>query len=171
MSQYKKYIFSYVFVCFLGVLFHFTYEWSGNNLIVSFFSAINESTWEHLKLLFFPMLILTILQARRYSADDTTWLYSRTLGMLAGMSFIVVTFYTIWGVLGRLIDVINIAIYFAGVLVAFLIQEKTSKENLSLGVSTCIAIWIGLTILFVIFTVHAPNLGLFYDLQMHPKSI
>ena len=117
------------------------------------------------------MLIITILQAPESSKKDSHWLCSRTLGMLSGMGFIVVSFYTLWGITGKLIDVVNIAIYFAGVLVAFLIQEKTSKESLSLGVSTCIAIWIGLTILFVIFTVHAPNLGLFYDLQMHPKSI
>ena len=171
MQTYKKYILSYIFVCILGVLLHFTYDWSGSNPIVGFFSAINESTWEHLKLIFFPMLILTIFQAPKSSKKDTNWLCSRTLGMLSGMGFIVVSFYTLWGITGRLMDVINIALYFIGVLVAFFVQEKASKKVLSLGASTCIAIWIGLTILFVIFTVHAPNLGLFYNLQLHPKSI
>lgn len=171
MSNYKKYILPYISVCILGVLLHFTYEWSGNNFVVGLFSAVNESSWEHLKLLFFPLLLLTILQGRRYSSSDPNWLCSRTLGMLAGIVFIVVTFYTLWGITGRLIDVINIAIYFAGVFVVFGAQEKTSREMISLGASTCIAIWIGLTILFIIFTIHAPNLGLFYDLQLHPKSI
>ena len=48
-------IFSTIFVMILGTLLHFTYEWSGGNLLVASFSAVNESTWEHLKLLFYPM--------------------------------------------------------------------------------------------------------------------
>lgn len=54
-------IFSGIFVMILGTLLHFTFEWSGNSTFVASFSAVNESTWEHLKLLFFPMLLTTIL--------------------------------------------------------------------------------------------------------------
>lgn len=42
----------------LGVVLHFTFEWSNNNILVGTFSPVNESIWEHLKLLFFPMWIL-----------------------------------------------------------------------------------------------------------------
>lgn len=54
-------IFSVLFTFVLGTLFHFTYKWSGENQAVALFSSINESTWEHLKLLFFPMLLTTII--------------------------------------------------------------------------------------------------------------
>ena len=50
-----------LFSLVLGTLLHFTYEWSGENLFVGSFSAVNESVWEHLKLVFFPMLITTII--------------------------------------------------------------------------------------------------------------
>lgn len=43
-----------LFVSVLGVLMHFVYEWSGSNRFVGLFAPINESTWEHMKLLFFP---------------------------------------------------------------------------------------------------------------------
>ena len=42
----------------LGILLHFTYEWSGENIIVGLFSAVNESTWEHLKLVFYSMVVI-----------------------------------------------------------------------------------------------------------------
>lgn len=48
----KYQIFSVIFTFIFGTLLHFTYEWSNQNLVVSLFSAINESTWEHLKLLY-----------------------------------------------------------------------------------------------------------------------
>ena len=62
----KKYVLifeivSTIFIMILGTLLHFTYKWSNNNVIVGTFSAINESTWEHLKLIFFPMLIILII--------------------------------------------------------------------------------------------------------------
>lgn len=51
----KTNLFRFIFISVLGVLLHFTYEWSGDNAVVGLFSAVNESTWEHLKLLFFPV--------------------------------------------------------------------------------------------------------------------
>ncbi len=58
----KYQIFSAIFAIILGTLLHFAYEWSGNNAFVGSFSSINESTWEHLKLAFFPMLITAIIR-------------------------------------------------------------------------------------------------------------
>ena len=40
-----------VFTIITGTLLHFVYEWSGESLFVGIFSPINESVWEHLKLL------------------------------------------------------------------------------------------------------------------------
>ena len=60
--KFKKFeIISTIFIIILGTLLHFTYNWSNNNSIVGIYSSINESTWEHLKLVFYPMLITTII--------------------------------------------------------------------------------------------------------------
>ena len=62
MNKIRNYeIFSIIFTFVLGTLLHFTYQLSGENKIVEMFSAINESVWEHLKLVYFPMLITTII--------------------------------------------------------------------------------------------------------------
>ena len=50
----KTELVSFVIASALGVLFHFMYEWTGENAIAGLFFPINESTWEHLKLIFFP---------------------------------------------------------------------------------------------------------------------
>ena len=46
----------------LGTLLHFVYEWTGENRIVAAFSAVNESTWEHMKLLFVPFLVFAVVE-------------------------------------------------------------------------------------------------------------
>lgn len=40
----KTFLSRFLFISVLGVLLHFTYEWSGDNPIVALFSAVNEST-------------------------------------------------------------------------------------------------------------------------------
>ena len=115
----KTNLFRFIFISVLGVLLHFTYEWSGDNAVVGLFSAVNESTWEHLKLLFFPFLLLTILEVLlRGNMLPEQFLPARVLGILAGMGGIVVGFYTLQGVLGRNYDALNIALYFAEVLLS-----------------------------------------------------
>ena len=50
-----------VIVCVLAPLMHFVYDWSGGNTVVGLLAATNESVWEHTKLIYFPMLIYSII--------------------------------------------------------------------------------------------------------------
>ncbi len=55
---YKRYIVTgFLFVGILGTLFHFVYDWCRLARLIGLFVPVNESTWEHMKLLFIPMLI------------------------------------------------------------------------------------------------------------------
>ena len=126
----KTNLFRFIFISVLGVLLHFTYEWFGDNAVVGLFSAVNESTWEHLKLLFFPFLLLTILEVLlRGNMLPEQFLPARVLGILAGMGGIVVGFYTLQGVLGRNYDALNIALYFAGVLLSLFVENKRYRKS------------------------------------------
>lgn len=42
-----------------GTLLHFCFEWSGGRRALAVFCPINESVWEHLKMAYWPVLILT----------------------------------------------------------------------------------------------------------------
>ncbi len=46
----------------LGSLLHFTYDWSKHNKLVAIFSAVNESYWEHIKIAFWPVLFLAVVE-------------------------------------------------------------------------------------------------------------
>lgn len=41
----------------LSIPLHFSYAWLGKLNMVGMFTPINESIWEHLKLLFWPLLL------------------------------------------------------------------------------------------------------------------
>ena len=53
----KLEIIGFFFTIIFGTLSHFFYNWSGKNQIIGYFCPINESTWEHLKMLIVPILL------------------------------------------------------------------------------------------------------------------
>lgn len=159
----KTFLSRFLFISVLGVLLHFTYEWSGDNPIIALFSAVNESTWEHLKLLFFPMLLLTIIELLFTEKRQlpSNYLFARTIGILSGMAFIVIAFYTLTGVFAKLPDAVNIALYFLGVFLALCIENKINRGNSQNHSAFAAIILLTLTIAFFVFTKYPPSIGLF----------
>lgn len=118
MEEFKNYqIISIIFTFILGTLLHFTYQLSGENQVVAIFSAINESVWEHLKLLYFPMLLTTIIGYFYIGKSIPNFLCAKTMGIIVSMLFTVVFFYTYTGILGKNIAVIDISSFFIDVFI------------------------------------------------------
>ena len=94
-----------------GTLLHFLYDWLNKSALVAPFSGVNESTWEHMKLLFWPMFIYSIVQSF-FCKDRKDFWCIKLRGILLGLILIPIIFYTYNGVIGRSPDWINIAIFF-----------------------------------------------------------
>lgn len=163
----KLNLFHFIFISILGVLLHFTYEWSGDNPAVGLFSAVNESTWEHLKLIFFPMLLLTIIEFLWANIKNKplpeNYLPARTVGILSGMAFIVVGFYTLNGVLGRNYEFLNIALYFVGVVYALRTENRLESKQMCINDYVAMTILAIFSVAFFAFTNYPPELGVFAD--------
>jgi hypothetical protein len=85
-------------VCVLSVPFHFLYEWLGENAIVGIFFPMNESIWEHLKLVFWPLLfwwgIGFGLYKDKKKLSAQKWLIASATALFTSMVFIVAWYYT-----------------------------------------------------------------------------
>lgn len=156
-------IFSTIFIILIGTLLHFTFEWSNNNSFVGTFSAVNESTWEHLKILFFPMLITTIIGYFYTKPLTNNYLCSKTKGIIIALLFITIAFYTYTGVLGKSIGFINIVIFFLAAIIGEYFTYKKISTNKSCNKLVPIIFLILLSICFIIFTFKTPHIGIFKD--------
>jgi len=154
-------IFSFIFVSILGTLLHFTYEWSNNNEFIGIFSAINESTWEHLKLIFFPMLIITIIGYFSIGKTVPNFLCAKTLGILTSILFTITFFYTYTGILGTNIDFINILTFIIAVLLGEYVAYKLMLSNFTCYKNLAVLILSILLLCFIIFTYNPLKIGLF----------
>ncbi len=147
----------------LGTLFHFVYEWSDNNHLIGLFFPVNESTWEHLKLVFLPILLISVLEYFIGKIEHNDYPCIKLRSSLLGMLVIVVLFYTYTGVIGMVIDWLNIIIYFIGMGVAYLYSYRKLISDVPINCNPHLSFLLTLTllVLFMVFTVYPPPLGLF----------
>lgn len=154
------------FELILGTILHFTYKWSGNNIIVASFSAVNESTWEHLKLAFFPMLIFSIIEGFFIYKEVNNYLESKTISIVNAMFIITVVFYSYTGILGYNTAVMNILLFTISIIVSELLSYKLfnmiNQSTILTKILSIIAI-IVLTCYFIIFTYITPKINYFKD--------
>ena len=145
----------------LGVISHFVYDWTGENFFVGLFFSINESTWEHMKLLFFPMFVYALIAGKKWEENYPCIYNAMFIGILTGLALIPTIFYTYTGVLGFNVDWVNIALYVVSVLIAYYVVYRVA-EKCKKGDSKILRyVMYALLLAFMVFSVYPPKLGLF----------
>lgn len=147
-----------------GNLLHFVYDWTGKSVAAALFSAVNESTWEHMKLLAVPWILFSIVECIALRSGGTT--APRAAGLLAGLVAIPLLFYGYKGIVGKGSMIVDILIFQIAVLLAFWVSWTLQKQRqLSGGGWTVLGILVllGVWALFLLFTFRAPDLAVFVD--------
>lgn len=151
-----------LFVSILGTLFHFVYDWSGQNAFAGFFTPVNESTWEHMKLMFFPMLLFFLFEKKLLPDASFSKESPGAAVILLGTWLIPVLFYTYTGILGNNYTPLDIATFYVSVIAAFSFRyrfiKKETVKNHTLFLSIAVLI---LFAAFIFFTYNPPKLGIF----------
>lgn len=153
-----------IVILVLGTILHFTWEWFGYNPAAAIFNPVNESTWEHLKLLFMPMLLMTAIEYFIYGKLLKNFIPVRFWSIVFGMAAIVIIFYTYTGIAGDNYLWADILTFFIGTIItcwfSFCILQTeyfTSPKSIACG-------FIGFFLLsaaFIWFTFRPLPIGLF----------
>lgn len=159
---FRQAIYSFILVSAAGSFLHFVYDWSGQSKLTGYFSAVNESTWEHMKLMFLPMFIFALYLFFRFRKSRSSVFPAYAIAVLIAVFLIPVFFYTYKGVLGFNVNFLNLAIFYicaaAGSIVFYRLAVNTEFSELNL-----ILLLINITLLlsFIFFTYNPPPLGIF----------
>lgn len=157
----------FVFTGIAGVLFHFLYDWTNGSIFVAAFSAVNESIWEHMKLLFFPMFVFALVEYKCIGKDYENFWCAKLTGILTGLLLIPILFYTYSGVLGVTADWFNIVIFFIAAGAAYYLETLLFKNQTMLCKTPLVAfafLYL-IALLFVVFTFVQPKIPLFRDMS------
>lgn len=163
MKSIKSYILTGIlFVSVLGTLLHFAYDWSGNHFWVGLFTPINESIWEHTKLIFFPTLVYALYLNKKIKTEYPCVSSAMILGAISGVLSIITLFYTYSGILGFHVAFVDIAIFYISVIASFYIAYKAMLScKIKKWAILLQALNLLMICLFLIFTLYPPNIPLF----------
>ena len=153
----------FAFTSVLGTVLHFLYDWTGSP-VAALFSGINESTWEHMKLIFFPMLLFAIVEGRFVENEFNGFWCIKLKGTVSALVLIPVIFYTCNGVFGKSPDWLNISIFFIAAAIAYFYETRLFGKNKPCKYKKiAIVLFCIIAVCFFVFTFYPPKLPIFAD--------
>ena len=151
-----------IFVSITGTLSHFLYSWTGENFFVGLFSPVSESVWEHMKLLFFPMLLFSLFMAGKLKNRYPCVISALCFGILAGTVCIPTLFYAYTFAAGKSIFILDLAIFLFSTITAFFLAYQLTLSCRMQAYTAVLCILVcALFACFIVFTYHPPSFGMF----------
>lgn len=167
----KLFTISCIISIILGILFHFIYNFLNKPFIIGLFFPVNESVWEHLKLVLVPITLFGIVYSIIYQKTNytlTNFWYHTGMAIIISMVIITTTHYLYLLIFKNVPPFFDIGLYIVSIIISFYyIYTNMKKEYISLNNnnknSTGILAIITLFLFFIIFTIYPPRLELFKD--------
>jgi hypothetical protein len=158
-------IIEYFIIVTFGSMLHFVFEWMGKWKPAALIAAVNESSWEHLKLAFWPAFIIMLFQILKLKTKVNNFLLAKTISFYVMPLSILLIFYSYSAILGKHYFIIDILTFFISVLIGVLIEYKIYKiPEFSPIVKKLTSIFLFLIILaFCLLTYFPPKIFLFND--------
>jgi hypothetical protein len=159
----------FFFITLVGSALHFTYELSNfSNPVVAFFSAVNESTWEHLKMVFWPGVMFALIEYIFVRKDIKHFLTAKTASLLAMPLMIATGWYIYTSFTQRSIFQIDILLFFLAVLTGqaisyrLLMMPPFSRQVNAIAIGGLVVMLVA----FTTFTHHPPHISLFEHMDL-----
>jgi hypothetical protein len=160
---------AFVWIMIAGSALHFAYELSDFNGVAALFGSVNESTWEHLKLFFWPALIFTLVEHAFVKDYANNYWWGKGLAVLVTPIGVMVSFYlylgvvlplygegTLWGAIAT--GAVGVL---AGNVVAYRILTAPQKDKrFDLYGKVMMVV---ITIVFLLLTYFPPRFFIFED--------
>ena len=166
--NYKKITINSIVIFLLCSLFHFGYS-TLPNFFTSLFFPVNESTWEHLKMIFTATLTFTFISDLiKHNKNKFTRAYSRSMLTII---ILLILYLPINYIFGENM-IVTLIILFISIFISEMITSKisTTDNNKSLNTISLILLIINF-IVFALLTYYPIKADLFYDKQSDKYGI
>lgn len=153
-----------IFAVLLGSFLHFAFQISGNFKPLALIAAVNESTWEHLKIAFWPVFFFGILEYFIYGRRFGNFWLAKLVELYSIPILIVALFY---GYTAFLKDNLffDISIFVLSIILGFLASFLIlfSERDFSKWATLVITLLIGEILAFCLLTYFPLRNFLFLD--------
>ncbi|SMC68898.1 DUF6512 family protein [Papillibacter cinnamivorans] len=160
-KMFRRHCIAFVLAVLAGTGLHFLYTLFPNP-VSAVFSPVQESVWEHLKMLYWPYLVAAILLTRNRQLKNAGYWGAHFAAMLVMVLIVVGGFYILSGALGVEGTAVDVALFVIALAVAFYLSYRMYSSEAArdcAGVLCFFVILLGAAI--VLFTFLPPALPLF----------
>lgn len=164
----KLYILETINVIFaiLGTfLFHFMYDWFGEPKFLAWLFAINESVFEHIKIVFMPLVLFAVVEFFILKPESKLNYFAiKSISLISSPVIMLVLYYLYTGIIGYNILGIDISIALISVISASLISFKLLKDDRIIkNPFIYISIFIAMFVSVIALTYFPPEIPLFIE--------
>lgn len=157
------------FLFVIGALLHFAYDLLGECPVTGIFAPVNESVWEHLKLILWPVVLWWTVyfaaKGKKYEINKNKWFAGALTSLLVSLVSVPLIFYFYTEAFGTENVWIDILILLAALTLGQLTGLHIYKYSKGINMKIVIIIFALLVILFGVFTFFTPEIPLFLDGQ------
>ena len=147
-----------IVIILIGTLLHFLYELSHHNKFVAIFAAVNESTWEHIKIGMTPTIIWSLYDGYIYGLNGN-YLIAKSLSLLAIIILIPILFYTYTAFTKKAILLVDIICF----CVTIVCSQLTFNYFINIDSLPFIYTYLSCILLFI-------ELGFYFFLTYNPRK-
>ena len=168
LSKPEKWIILGIPVLFiLGYFMHIIYDLTGQITLVGMLTPVNESLWEHLKMVLLPMIgwwgFYYYINREKYEINKDKWFFALVIALISSILTILAFYYIYTQAFGIELLALDIFDLLLSVAVGQFLGLHMYKYSKGIKVQISIGILLLLVIVFVIFTFSPPHIPLFQD--------
>lgn len=166
LSFQEKWILLGIPVLFLlGTGMHFLFRLSGNHPLIGLLAPVNESVWEHEKLMVWPVFLWWVVYGflMKDHLDFGRWLKSGLLALLAAVAAMPLLYYFYTEAFGTELLWADILILLISLAIGQLLGLHSYRHGKSIPAGCTLTAILLLVFLFMFFTFFPPALPIFQD--------
>lgn len=164
MSLKQIKIINVVFLFLLSFLWHFVYDWFPNNIFALFF-PVNESIWEHMKIIYYCLLMGSILEfvlCKKNNIKINNFYIEAMVKSILGVIFYLIIFVPFYLWLGESVLISISLMLITYIFMEYIGYKILTGEEMNINILPVIIIVLG-CVMFVILTFYPLHNFLFFD--------
>lgn len=164
MSLKKIKIINVVFLFLLSFLWHFVYDWFPNNIFALFF-PVNESIWEHMKIIYYCLFMGSILEfvlCKKNNIKINNFYIEAMVKSILGVIFYLIIFVPFYLWLGESMLISISLMLITYIFMEYIGYKILTGEEMNINILPVIIIVLG-CVMFVILTFYPLHNFLFFD--------
>lgn len=168
MSEENNWIINGIIPLFMiGAVMHFLYNLTGKLWVVGLISPVNESIWEHTKMVVLPIILwwslYYLVRGKKLNINKDKWFTGGLISLITSIISIPMMYYFYTSAFGIELFWVDIIILLVAITLGQVLGLHVYKYSRGINASVVIVIFIAIVIAYMLLTIYPIKIPIFMD--------